>query len=104
MFPADYPFDPPLVQFLTKIYHPSVDVDGTINLGVLGRWDIDVKIRDILLTIYRLLHDPTIEDPIRPNLLLEYKNNRLTFDQKAAFYTQEYAVPKVEEQSSPQTV
>eukprot|EP00968_Pinguiococcus_pyrenoidosus_P021913 scaffold2952_cov312-Pinguiococcus_pyrenoidosus.AAC.28 len=27
-FPADYPFKPPVVKFLTKVYHPSVKQDS----------------------------------------------------------------------------
>lgn len=35
-FPADYPFRPPALTFLTKIYHPNVDEKGKICLGIIA--------------------------------------------------------------------
>ena len=30
-FPADYPFKPPKLTFLTKIYHPNIDEKGQVG-------------------------------------------------------------------------
>lgn len=51
-FPAAYPFKPPQIRFITRIYHCNVDRCGTICLDVLGeRWSPIItvaKVRHIL--------------------------------------------------------
>jgi ubiquitin-protein ligase len=51
---------PPIVRFLTRIYHPSVDDEGKLGLRVLGPglWRKEFTIRQILLDIQLLLLDP----------------------------------------------
>ncbi|KAK8893004.1 hypothetical protein M9Y10_030260 [Tritrichomonas musculus] len=37
-FTRDYPFKPPHVRFITRIYHPNITPRGTINLPIVDRW------------------------------------------------------------------
>lgn len=36
IFPTDYPFKPPDIQFLTRIYHPNVDESGAVCLNIVN--------------------------------------------------------------------
>lgn len=36
IFPTDYPFKPPNIQFLTRIYHPNVDESGAVCLNIVN--------------------------------------------------------------------
>jgi len=38
IFPEDYPFKPPVVKFLTKVYHPCVSEDGRICRRILDKY------------------------------------------------------------------
>jgi len=35
-FPAEYPFKPPKITFLTKIYHPNIDEKGQVCLPIIS--------------------------------------------------------------------
>ena len=38
-FTQEYPFKPPAVRFLTKIYHPNIDVNGHVCINMLkNKW------------------------------------------------------------------
>lgn len=91
-----YPYVPPLVKFITKIYHPNIDLKGNICLNILkpqpgGDWSPTLNIGKLMLSICNLLSDPNPNDPLNPEAGKLYTSNRSAFEAKAIAMTNDYA-------------
>ncbi|KAJ3005578.1 hypothetical protein HKX48_000607, partial [Thoreauomyces humboldtii] len=84
-FPTDYPFKPPKVKFDTKIYHPNVDDDGAICIGLLKTevWKPSTKLPDVLVALLDLLQNPVPEDALRPAIAQVYTTDQAKFQKTA---------------------
>ena len=59
MFPTDYPFKPPKIKFITKVYHPNIAADGRICIDILqDKWSPALTLSRVLLSISSLLNEP----------------------------------------------
>jgi len=91
-FPIEYPFKPPKVTFLTKVYHPNINSSGGICLDILkDQWTPSLTIGKVLLSISSLLTDANPRDPLVPEIAKMYETNRPEFERLAREYTQMYA-------------
>ena len=91
-FPTDYPFKPPKIAFLTKVYHPNINSNGGICLDILkDQWSPALSISKVLLSISSLLADANPRDPLVPEVAKLYESNRPEFDRVAREWTLQYA-------------
>jgi ubiquitin-protein ligase len=89
-----YPFEPPLVRFVTPIYHPNIDSEGRICLDLLkSEWTPSSNINNILLSIRMLMESPNGQDGLVADITEEFNRDINLWRRKAREFTQKHAVP-----------
>lgn len=103
-----YPFEPPKMKFLTKVWHPNVSsASGAICLDVLkDQWSPALTLKTALLSCQALLAAPEPSDPQDAVVAKMYVSNRAQFDLQAKEWTEKYAKEgqKVEAAKDPKVV
>merc|ERR1719412_1807802 len=86
-FPADYPYSPPSVRFITKVWHPNVYENGDLCISILHppvddpqsgelpceRWNPTQNVRTILLSVVSLLNEPNTSSPANVDASVMYR-------------------------------
>lgn len=91
--PETYPFNPPKVRFITKIWHPNISsVTGAICLDILKEnWAAAMTLRTVLLSLQALLSAAEPDDPQDAVVATQYKENYEMFKVTAKHWTTAYA-------------
>uniref|UniRef100_A0A4W5S1H4 UBC core domain-containing protein n=1 Tax=Hucho hucho TaxID=62062 RepID=A0A4W5S1H4_9TELE len=91
-FGAEYPVKPPLVRFVTPVYHCNVNSVGRICHNIFDRnYSAHITMREILDAVYGLLILPEPEDPLDSILAEEFLTSREKYEQEAKKNTEETA-------------
>ncbi len=107
---------PPLLRFLTRVYHPNIDCNGNICADYKTWWDdpdlswymkIDLdasgpwfserrgnhfSLGAVLTSLCGLLASPVVDDPLVPEIAEKYISDYEGYCAAAQLYTEKYAV------------
>eukprot|EP00520_Triparma_pacifica_P012165 CAMPEP_0118651884 /NCGR_PEP_ID=MMETSP0785-20121206/11022_1 /TAXON_ID=91992 /ORGANISM="Bolidomonas pacifica, Strain CCMP 1866" /LENGTH=191 /DNA_ID=CAMNT_0006544363 /DNA_START=162 /DNA_END=733 /DNA_ORIENTATION=- len=98
--PDGYPFEPPKMRFITKIWHPNISsVTGAICLDILkDQWSPALTIKTALLSLQALLCAAEPDDPQDAVVAKMYKEKPEEFKETAKEWTAIHASPNVHEE------
>ncbi|EDW68919.1 ubiquitin-conjugating enzyme E2 D3 [Drosophila virilis] len=89
-FPHDYPFTPPNLRFLTKIYHCNVHADQIC----VEKWSPVLTVGKLLVSVLALLVSPNLQDPLNPAIAKLYMEHRAEHDSIVRDWTDRFAMPE----------
>uniref|UniRef100_A0A6V7QYF4 E2 ubiquitin-conjugating enzyme n=1 Tax=Ananas comosus var. bracteatus TaxID=296719 RepID=A0A6V7QYF4_ANACO len=91
--PGGYPFEPPKMQFITKVWHPNISSqNGAICLDILkDQWSPALTLKTALLSVQALLSSPEPDDPQDAVVAQQYLRDHQTFIATARYWTETFA-------------
>lgn len=91
--PSEYPFKAPKVTFQTPIYHPNINVSGTVCLDILkDQWTPALCFTQLIMSISALLCAPNPNDPLAAEIGDLCRSNKAKFEKNAIEHTKKHAV------------
>ena len=85
--PKDYPYSAPEAYFISKIYHPNVDLsNGRVCIASINNWKSEYNILTILSSIYILLYNPNPKSCLNSEAGNLYEKNKNQFKEKVKEY------------------
>ncbi|GLJ24568.1 hypothetical protein SUGI_0469460 [Cryptomeria japonica] len=95
--PDGYPFEPPKMQFITKVWHPNISSqNGAICLDILkNEWSPALNLKTTLISLQALLSTPEPNDPQDAMVAQQYLNDYPKFLVTAWHWTQSFAKRRV---------
>ncbi|KAK6100289.1 Ubiquitin-conjugating enzyme family protein [Brugia malayi] len=92
-FTKEYPFQPPKIKFLTKVYHPNIDEKGEVSLAMAlnENWKPSVKIDQLLTALTELLCSPQLGCVLRPDLAELYVKDVDAYNRNASEFCKHYS-------------
>jgi len=78
--PDDYPYKPPKILCLDKIYHPNLDLEGNVCLNILRQdWKPVLDTQSIIHGLIYLFVEPNPNDPLNKEAAKLMRDNKSQF-------------------------
>eukprot|EP00483_Globobulimina_turgida_P002096 UN02098 len=82
VIPDNYPYKPPKVTCVEKIYHPNIDLQGNVCLNLLkADWRPILTVQQIVHGLLFLFLEPNPADPLNQEAAEVFRNNINVFKQ-----------------------
>ncbi|XP_036181720.1 ubiquitin/ISG15-conjugating enzyme E2 L6 isoform X3 [Myotis myotis] len=87
---------PPTVTFTTKIYHPTVGIDGQVCLPIISNenWKPSTKTYQVLEALSVLVNNPDLGEPVRLELADLLTLDSEQFHRRAEEFTLQFGEPR----------
>ncbi|GAB2289360.1 Ubiquitin-conjugating enzyme E2 27 [Dionaea muscipula] len=94
VLPDHYPYEPPKMRFVTKVWHPNISSqNGAICLDILkDQWSPALNMKTALLSLQALLSAPEPKDPQDAVVAQQYLRDYRTFLGTARYWTEAFAM------------
>ena len=83
---------PPKFIFITKIFHPNIDIEGNVSIDILeNEWSPVLRTRTIILSIQSLLSEPNPKIFINQEAASLYELSKEDYNETVKGYVSNYA-------------
>uniref|UniRef100_A0A3Q2R297 Ubiquitin-conjugating enzyme E2 11-like n=1 Tax=Fundulus heteroclitus TaxID=8078 RepID=A0A3Q2R297_FUNHE len=97
-FGPDYPVKPPVLRFVTHVYHCNVNSVGRICHNIFDRnYNAHITMKEIFDAVYGLLIVPEPDDPLDSILAEEFLTSREMYELEAKKHTEQHAGKSLDE-------
>jgi ubiquitin-protein ligase/Mg-chelatase subunit ChlD len=88
----DYPQSPPQARFITRIFHPNINLGGRACHSIFSRnYTVDMTTKQMLDTVFGLLLVPEFTDPINTVVTLNFYWDEVAFREEVRLHIEKYA-------------
>ena len=79
-FPPNYPYKPPKVKCVEKIYHPNIDADGNVCVSILREdYSPVLSLNHFVQSLLFILYCPNMSDPLEEHIAILYQTDSKKF-------------------------